>query len=82
MRGPDTGALGNQCSWAPYPAARTASGAGAEDGRPVRHRLPHELVEALRNMYGHPFWTTPGTSPTGTDEIRRQARARLWVPAA
>lgn len=44
--------------------------------------LRRELVEALRCLYGHPFWTTPGASPTGIVELRRQARTRLWVPAA
>ncbi|WP_374777133.1 hypothetical protein OG756_34550 [Streptomyces sp. NBC_01310] len=43
--------------------------------------LRRELVEALHSLYGHPFWTSPGTSPTGIVELRRQARARLWVPA-
>lgn len=44
--------------------------------------LRHELVVALRSLYGHPFWTMPGTAPTGMVELRRQARACLWVPAA
>lgn len=44
--------------------------------------LRHELVQALRGLYDHPFWTTRGTSPTGLVELRRQARARLPVSPA
>ncbi len=44
--------------------------------------LRHELVQALRSLYAHPFWALPGTSATDMVDLRRQARARSWVTAA
>lgn len=44
--------------------------------------LRHELVQALRDLYAHPYWTEPGHSYAALVELRREARALAWVVAA
>jgi hypothetical protein len=50
--------------------------------------LRYELIENLRLLYAHPYWTQPGHSHADLVELRRAARARAsarggdWASAA
>ncbi|MEU7555941.1 hypothetical protein AB0B01_27035 [Streptomyces sp. NPDC044571] len=44
--------------------------------------LRHQLIEGLRRLYAHPYWTEPGHSYADLVDLRRAARDYAWVEAA
>lgn len=44
--------------------------------------LRRRLIGLSCRIAAHSFWAAPGRSPAARVELRRQARARAWVPAA
>ncbi|MFI1060355.1 hypothetical protein ACH4TC_00500 [Streptomyces spororaveus] len=41
-----------------------------------------QLIQGLRDLHAHPYWTEPGRSYAALVELRREARALAWVVAA
>ncbi|MCB5166510.1 hypothetical protein LG634_16895 [Streptomyces bambusae] len=44
--------------------------------------LRRALIRELRALYSHPYWTDGLHSYADLVELRREARARVWVEAA
>ncbi|MFJ6934322.1 hypothetical protein [Streptomyces sp. NPDC101132] len=44
--------------------------------------LRRRLIQELRCLYAHPYWSEPGHSSASLVELRRQARRLAWTVAA